>query len=98
MSTHGYLADKPGRSCVVLPICASKYGCLVNQNGGENLEIENNWLGKQVSNLQPSGASLDWRAFQRLGLLVFLRPGLGRNPSNGSISPAEISRAGESCR
>src|ERR1019366_6028935 len=34
MSTHGYLADKPGRSCVVLPICASKYGCLVNQNGG----------------------------------------------------------------
>src|ERR1019366_1541215 len=44
MSTHGYLADKPGRSCVVLPICASKYGCLVNQNGGENLEVENNWL------------------------------------------------------
>ena len=27
-----------------VPICASKRACFVNQEGGENLEVENVWL------------------------------------------------------
>jgi len=43
------------RSGAVWPVIANKWRCVVNQKAGENFEVGNIWLPKQVSNSEPFG-------------------------------------------
>ena len=49
--------DKPerSRSSAVCPVFANKWRYVVNQKVGENFEVGNIWLPKQVSNSEPFG-------------------------------------------